>query len=74
MASAHQGTNLKLTYIRYYASYLDFFTKQVAENGVGNTIETYVFSPEANGNEGKMAMRLVGGAYVHLQDPMWIIA
>ncbi|PIL22571.1 hypothetical protein GSI_15260 [Ganoderma sinense ZZ0214-1] len=47
---------------RYYLSYLDFFTKKISEQGVGDILEKYVFSETANGNEAYMVLRFVGGA------------
>ncbi|KAJ8501978.1 hypothetical protein ONZ51_g311 [Trametes cubensis] len=47
---------------KYYPQYLDFFTKEIAEHGVGDTLEKYIFAPAANGNGACMLLRFVGGA------------
>jgi hypothetical protein len=55
------GCQLRL--FRYYSSYLKFFTEEVQSRGIAETIETYVFSPDANDDCGRMILRLIGGAY-----------
>jgi hypothetical protein len=47
--------------IRYYSGYLQFFQNQVLQNGMGNVLETYVFSPEANEGEAAKLPRLFSG-------------
>ncbi|KAI0372204.1 hypothetical protein BV20DRAFT_1050960 [Pilatotrama ljubarskyi] len=47
---------------KYYPSYLKFFTREVAEHGTGRVLESYIFSPRANGNGAYMLLRFVGGA------------
>lgn len=49
---------------RYYSSYLAWFKSVITTNGVGNTLENYVFSPAANGNGADMLARFFGGMYV----------
>ncbi|KAJ6582701.1 hypothetical protein DFH09DRAFT_912196 [Mycena vulgaris] len=45
-----------------YASYLVFFTEQIAKSGVSETLRRYVMAPEANGNGAAMFARFLGGA------------
>ncbi|KAI0801750.1 hypothetical protein BC629DRAFT_1581168 [Irpex lacteus] len=47
---------------KYYATYVRFFTEVIAELGTGETVEQYIFSPQANGNGSHMLLRFVGGA------------
>ncbi|KAI0349466.1 hypothetical protein OH77DRAFT_1432025 [Trametes cingulata] len=47
---------------KYYPSFLNFFTREVAEHGAGEVLEKYIFSPKANGNGAYMLLRFVGGA------------
>ena len=47
---------------RYFASYLDFFTEEIAARGVGDVLERYVFSPGAKKKGACMLLRFVGGA------------
>lgn len=49
-------------FLRYYPSYLDFFTEQISSHGVGEVLERHVFAPAANGNGAYMLLRFVGGA------------
>lgn len=46
---------------RYYSSYLTFFSEEIVANGVGPTLEKYIFNPSANANGSEMLSRLVGG-------------
>ena len=55
-------TNRCLAPSRYYANYLAFFSNIISELGAGETLEQYVFSPTANGNDANMLLRFVGGA------------
>ena len=56
------GPRLTACYCRYYPSYLDFFTRKIAELGAGKVLEEYVFSPAANGNGAYVLLRFIGGA------------
>ncbi|OBZ68792.1 hypothetical protein A0H81_11363 [Grifola frondosa] len=47
---------------KYYANYVEFFATVIASIGAGETLERYIFSPGANGNESYMLFRFVGGA------------
>lgn len=47
---------------KFYSNYLDFFTEEIATRGITKTLETYLFSPDANDETAKMIPRLVGGA------------
>lgn len=47
---------------RAYSAYLTFFSEKIVNNGVVKTLEDYIFSPAANGNESCMLFRLFGGA------------
>ena len=60
--SALSRTWCTQSYVRYYPSYLDFFTKKISELGAGDVLEKYVFSAAANGNGACMLLRFVGGA------------
>ncbi|KAL1714587.1 hypothetical protein EV715DRAFT_276465 [Schizophyllum commune] len=44
-----------------YVAYLKFFGEQIAEHGAQPTIERYIFSPAANGNDTVMLARFVSG-------------
>jgi hypothetical protein len=50
--------------ISYYSSFVEFFTSEILANGTGETLEKYVFSIAANGNDTNMLLRFVGGACV----------
>jgi hypothetical protein len=54
---------------RYYSAYLEFFTEEVLSRGALETIETYVFSPNANDEGGHMLIRIVSKLYVPLHLP-----
>ncbi|KAI0075061.1 hypothetical protein K474DRAFT_1647047 [Panus rudis PR-1116 ss-1] len=45
-----------------YADYLAFFSDEIANIGVGQVLERYLFSPAANGNGTHMLLRFVSGA------------
>lgn len=47
---------------RYYANYLAFFTNEIARRGVGEVLERYVFSRDANDNGALVLLRFIGGA------------
>ncbi|OCH91869.1 P-loop containing nucleoside triphosphate hydrolase protein [Obba rivulosa] len=47
---------------RYYANYLDFFKAEVSKYGIGETLERYIFGPEANAGEAHMYRRFFSGA------------
>ncbi|EMD39980.1 hypothetical protein CERSUDRAFT_112224 [Gelatoporia subvermispora B] len=47
---------------KYYANYLEFFKSEVAKYGIGEALERYVFSSEANANGAQMYCRFYGGA------------
>lgn len=47
-SSSSVGQSLRIWSCRYYRSYANFFAEAVLENGIGPTIETYLFAPEAN--------------------------
>jgi hypothetical protein len=52
------------THFRYYSSYLELFKSLISTNGVGDTLENYVFSPAANGNGANMMASFFGGVCV----------
>jgi hypothetical protein len=47
---------------RYYASYVAFFSAEVATNGAANSLETYVFAQDANEENIFMLSRFLAGA------------
>ncbi|EIW75301.1 hypothetical protein CONPUDRAFT_159426 [Coniophora puteana RWD-64-598 SS2] len=50
----------------YYTSYLDFFTEQIAEHGVSESLETFVFHATVNVDGIDMLSRFCSGAYHNL--------
>lgn len=47
---------------RHYANYLTFFTDEIARHGVGEVLERFVFSRDANDNGVLVLLRFIGGA------------
>ena len=51
--------------VRYYSSYVVFFTSEVVANGGRKTLANYIFSDAANDNGRNMVLRMMGGSYVY---------
>ncbi|KAH7891027.1 hypothetical protein F5I97DRAFT_1934109 [Phlebopus sp. FC_14] len=48
---------------RYYGNFLSFFTQQIIEHGVGETLERYIFDAAVNVKGFEMLARFLSGAY-----------
>jgi len=53
-------------YFSAYSAFVEFFSQEIATNGVASTLEKYIFDEEANADGRHMLTRVVSGAYVVL--------
>ena len=59
LGAAESHGDLKIN--RAYYAYVAFFSDKIHKCGVVKTMEDYIFSPAANGNNSDMLFRLFGG-------------